>query len=113
MRPPPAPPAALYAAAAAGPGAGPAFACPSTPPTLLHPGCLPHLPLSPQPMEIYVDDEAKLTLHGLVQVSLGVCMAGRRCQHACSAERQAPVPHSTERVKGQTVASPLCCVFLS
>lgn len=29
-----------------------------------------HAVCSFQPMEIYVDDEAKLTLHGLVQVSL-------------------------------------------
>ena len=28
-----------------------------------------------QPMEIYVDDEAKLTLHGLVQVCIQICIA--------------------------------------
>lgn len=34
-----------------------------------------HLTLVPfQPMEIYVDDEAKLTLHGLVQVKYGHVM---------------------------------------
>ena len=32
-----------------------------------------------QPMEIYVDDEAKLTLHGLVQVrTIVCCMFGRK-----------------------------------
>ena len=32
--------------------------------------CTNHLLLSPQPMEVYVDDEAKLTLHGLQQYYL-------------------------------------------
>lgn len=35
-----------------------------------------------QPMEIYVDDEAKLTLHGLVQVF--ICTSGLTISYTCS-----------------------------